>query len=82
VALWALGYVSAYVRVRKWGCGSGRSLTAPIAFLNDELKAELGMNTKMDDEEDDTIFLSLKVPIDPTDKDSKIYIVKIHKYDT
>jgi hypothetical protein len=27
VALWALGYVSAYVRARSWGCGSGRSLT-------------------------------------------------------
>jgi hypothetical protein len=29
VALWALGYVCAYVRVRvrKWGCGSGSSLT-------------------------------------------------------
>jgi hypothetical protein len=30
--------------------------TAPIAFLNDELKAELGMKTKKDDEEDDTTF--------------------------
>jgi hypothetical protein len=55
---------------------------APIAFLNDELKAELGMKTKKDDEEDDTKFCSLKVPIDPPDKDSKTYIVKIHKYDT
>jgi hypothetical protein len=27
VALWALGYVCAHVRVRKWGCGSGSSLT-------------------------------------------------------
>jgi hypothetical protein len=34
------------------------------------------------DEEDDTKFFSLKVPIDPADKDSKTYIVKIHKYDT
>jgi hypothetical protein len=56
--------------------------TAPIAFLNDELKAEIGMKTKKDDEEDDTKFCSLKVPIDPADKDSKTYIVKIHKYDT
>jgi hypothetical protein len=55
---------------------------APIAFLNDELKAELGMKTKKDDEEDDTKFFSLKVPIDPAEKDSKTYIVKIHKYDT
>jgi hypothetical protein len=46
------------------------------------LKAELGMKTKKDDEEDDTKFCSLKVPIDPADKDSKTYIVKIHKYDT
>jgi hypothetical protein len=29
---------------------------APISFLNDELKAELGMKTKKDDEEDDTKF--------------------------
>jgi hypothetical protein len=55
---------------------------APIAFLNDELKAKLGMKTKKDDEEDDTKFCSLKVPIDAADKDSKTYIVKIHKYDT
>jgi hypothetical protein len=55
---------------------------APIAFLNDELKAELGMKTKKDDKEDDTKFCSLKVPIDPAYKDSKTYIVKIHKYDT
>jgi hypothetical protein len=55
---------------------------APISFLNDELKAELGMKTKKDDEEDVTKFCSLKVPIDPADTDSKTYIVKIHKYDT
>jgi hypothetical protein len=55
---------------------------APIVFLNDELKAELGIKTKKDDEEDDTKFCSLKVPIDPDEKDSKTYIVKIHKYDT
>jgi hypothetical protein len=55
---------------------------APIAFLNDELKAEPGMRTKKDDEEDDTKCCSLKVPIYPVDKDSKTYIVKIHKYDT
>jgi hypothetical protein len=41
-----------------------------IAFLNDELKAELGMKTNKDDEEDDTKCCSPKVPID------------IHKYDT
>jgi hypothetical protein len=29
---------------------------ARISFLNDELKAELGMNIKKDDEEDDTKF--------------------------
>jgi hypothetical protein len=52
---------------------------APILFLNDELKAEIGIKTTKDDEEDDTKSCSLKVPIDPTDKDSKIYIVKIHK---
>jgi hypothetical protein len=33
VALWALGFVSAYARARKWGCGSGRRLTP-----NDEEK--------------------------------------------
>jgi hypothetical protein len=54
---------------------------APISFLNDQLNAELGMKTKKWDEEDDTAFCSLKVPIDPVDKDFKTYIVKIHKYD-
>jgi exoribonuclease II len=55
---------------------------APISFLNDELKAELGLKTEKEDEEDDTKCCSLKVPIEPVDKDSKTYIVKIHKYDT
>jgi hypothetical protein len=55
---------------------------APIGFLNDELKAELGMKTNKDYKEDDTKFCSIKVPIDPEDKDSKTFIVKIHKYDT
>jgi hypothetical protein len=56
--------------------------TAQFSFFNDELKAELGMKTKKDDEEDSTKLFSLKVPIDPADKDYKTYIVKIHKYDT
>jgi hypothetical protein len=42
---------------------------APIAFLNDELKAELGKKTKKEEEEaDDAKFCSLKVPIDHEDK--------------
>jgi hypothetical protein len=49
---------------------------APNVFLNDELKAELGMKTKKDDKEYDTQFCSLKVPIYPADKDSKTYICK------
>jgi hypothetical protein len=55
---------------------------APISFLNDELKVELGMKIKKDDKDDDTKFCSLKVQIDSAGKDSKTYIVKIHKYDT
>jgi hypothetical protein len=56
---------------------------APIAFLNDELKAELGMKTKKEEEEaDDAKFCSLKVPIDHEDKDSKTYVVKVKKYDS
>jgi hypothetical protein len=55
---------------------------APISFLNDELKAQLGVKTKKEDEEDNTKFCSLMVPSDPEDKDFKTYIVKIHKYDT
>jgi hypothetical protein len=55
---------------------------ASISFLNDKLKAELGMKTKKEDEEDDTNLCYLKVPIDPADKDSKTHIVKIQKYDT
>jgi hypothetical protein len=41
---------------------------APIAFLNDELKAELGMKSKKEEEEDDANFCSLKVPMDREDK--------------
>jgi hypothetical protein len=42
---------------------------APIAFLNDELKAELGMKPKKEEEEDDAKFFSLKVPMDHEDKE-------------
>jgi hypothetical protein len=53
---------------------------SPIAFLNDELKAELGMKPKK--KEDCAKFCSLKVPMDHKDKDSKTYVVKVKKYDT
>jgi hypothetical protein len=55
---------------------------ALIAFLNDELKAELGMKPKKEEEEDDAKFFSLKVPMDHEDKESKSYVVNIKKYDT
>jgi hypothetical protein len=56
---------------------------APITFLNDELKAELGMKTKKKEEETDGAkFCSLKVPMDHEDKDSKTYVVKVKKYDS
>jgi hypothetical protein len=57
---------------------------APIAFfLNDELKAELGMKTKKEEEEtDDAKFCSLKVPIDHEDKESKTYVVRVKKYES
>jgi hypothetical protein len=54
---------------------------APIAFLNDELKAELGMKSKKEEEEDDAKFCSLKVPMDHEDIESKTYVVKVKKYD-
>jgi hypothetical protein len=45
---------------------------APISFLNDELKAELRMKSKKEEEDvDDAKFFSLKVPIDHEDKESK-----------
>jgi hypothetical protein len=44
---------------------------APIAFLIDELKAELGMKPKKEEEEDDATFFSLKVPMYHEDKESK-----------
>jgi hypothetical protein len=53
---------------------------APISFLNDELKAVLGMKSKKEEEEDDAKFFSLKVPMDHEDKDSKTYVVKDKKY--
>jgi hypothetical protein len=56
---------------------------APIAFLNEELKEELVMKMKKEEEEtDDAKFCSLKVPMDHEDKDSKTYIVKVKKYDS
>jgi hypothetical protein len=55
---------------------------APIAFLNNELKAELGMKSKKEEEEDDAKFCSLKVPMDHEDKELKTYVVKVKKYDS
>jgi hypothetical protein len=37
---------------------------SPISFLNDELKAELGMKAKKYEEEEDEKLCSLKVPMD------------------
>jgi hypothetical protein len=38
------------------------------------------MKSKKEEEEDDTKFCLLKVPMDHEDKDSKTYVVKIKKY--
>jgi hypothetical protein len=55
----------------------------PISFLDDELKAELGMKAKKEKEEEASdIFCSLKVPIDHDDKESKTYTVKVKRYDS
>jgi hypothetical protein len=43
--------------------------SAPIAFLNNKLKAEHGMNPKKEEEEDDAKFCSLKVPMDHEDNE-------------
>jgi hypothetical protein len=56
---------------------------APISFLDDELKAKIGMKAKKEKEDktsDD--FCSLKVPIDHEDKESKTYTVKVKRYDS
>jgi hypothetical protein len=55
---------------------------ASVAFLNDKLKAELGMKSKKEEEENDAKFCSLKVPMDHEDKESKNCVVKVKKYDT
>jgi hypothetical protein len=55
---------------------------APIYFLDDELKAELGIKANKEEEENYVKFCSLKVPMDHEDKDSKTYVVKIKKYDS
>jgi hypothetical protein len=57
---------------------------APISFLDDELKAELGMKKKEKEKEEETSdnYCLLKVPIDHTDKESKTYTVKVKRYDS
>jgi hypothetical protein len=42
---------------------------APVAFLNDELKAELGRKPNKEEEENDAKFCSLKVPMDHEEKE-------------
>jgi hypothetical protein len=54
---------------------------APISFLDDELKAELGMKAKKEKEEETSDnYCSLEVPIDHKDKESKTYSVKVKRY--
>jgi hypothetical protein len=56
---------------------------APVSFLDDELKAELGMKAKKEKEDETSdAFFSLKVPIDHEDKESKTYTVKVKRYDS
>jgi hypothetical protein len=56
---------------------------APISFLDDELKAELGIKAKKEKEEETSDnFCSLKVPIDHEEKGSKTYTVKVKRYDS
>jgi hypothetical protein len=55
---------------------------SPISLLNNELKTELRMKSKKEEEEDDAKYFSLKVPMDHEYKDSKTCVVKIKKYDT
>jgi hypothetical protein len=56
---------------------------APIASLNEELKVELGMRSKKEEEETiDAKFCSLKVPMDHEDKYSKTYVVMVKTYDS
>jgi hypothetical protein len=46
---------------------------APISFLDDELKAELGMKAKKEKEEETSDnYCSLKVPIDHTSRSQKL----------
>jgi hypothetical protein len=57
--------------------------SAPIYFLNDELKAELGMKSKKEKEDDtDGEFCALKVHIDHENKESKTYTLKVKRYDS
>jgi hypothetical protein len=55
---------------------------ASLAFHNNELKAELGMKSKKEEEADGAKFCSLKVPMDHTDKESKTCVVKVKTYDS
>jgi hypothetical protein len=56
---------------------------APISFLDDELKAELGIKAKKEKEEETSEnYCSLKVPIDHKDKESKTYTMKVKRYDS
>jgi hypothetical protein len=57
---------------------------APISFLDDKLKAELGMKKKGKEKEEEMNenYCSLKVPIDHTDEESKTYTMKVNRYDS
>jgi hypothetical protein len=58
-------------------------VSCPPFFLDDKLKAELGMKAKKEKEDETSEnFCSLKVPIDHEDKDSKAYTVKVKRYDS
>jgi hypothetical protein len=56
---------------------------APISFLDNELKAELGMKAKKEKEEEmSDNYCSLKVAIDHSDKESKTCTMKVKRYDS
>jgi hypothetical protein len=57
---------------------------APIYFLDDKLKSELGMKKKEKEKEEETSenYCSLRFPIDHAEKESKNYTVKVNRYDS
>jgi hypothetical protein len=81
VALWALGFVCASVRVRTGGCGSGSSLTSTRAITNIIAFRNLIHQYRITYESDDKIFVVHRESQGKRHMEFRMHKCGLHYYD-